>query len=276
MAQKIVFALFLLGTLFFSCSRVPITGRRQLSLVSKQNLQLLSYNSYRGFLDTAKVVRDTPEALLVQKVGRRIEKAVQQYMIEAKTPTALNGYKWEYNTVKNGQVNAWCMPGGKVVVYTGILPITQDETGLAVILGHEIAHAVANHGAERMSQQSLANVGSSLAGGILGSMVNGSYATTQVMTQVFGIAAQGTYVKPNSRKHESEADKLGIIFMAMAGYDPQAAVPFWQRMAARTKTKSQLPNWMATHPSDEKRIADLKNYMPKALAYYSMYGTKKP
>ena len=245
-----------------ACSTVPITGRRQLALVSSSEMQQMSYASYRQVLDTSKVITNQ-NAAMVKRVGQKIQRAVEQYMAQNNLSDQLAGYAWEFNLIQDPQVNAWCMPGGKVVVYTGILPVTRDETGLAVVMGHEIAHAIAKHGDERMSQGLLQQLGGATLQAALGSnpsLTNNLFLTAFGAGSQLGMLAYG-------RKQESEADRLGLVFMAMAGYDPQQATTFWERMAAG-KGGQAPPEFLSTHPSDETRIADLKRHMPEALKYY--------
>lgn len=256
----------------FACSRVPITGRKQLSLVNNQQMMSLSYQSYQAFLDTSKVIRTGREVEMVRRVGSRIKNAVEKYLIDNHYSSVIDGYQWQFEVVQSKELNAWCMPGGKVVFYTGILPICQNEEGVAVVMGHEIAHAIASHGAERMSQAYLAQ-GISTVAAVGGAIATRNEEAGQIFGQVFGIGAQAGLVLPNSRKQETEADKLGLIFMAMAGYNPQNAVEFWQRMQKASEGAQKPPKWLSTHPSDDTRIATLTALMPKAQAYYQAYST---
>jgi predicted Zn-dependent protease len=224
----------------------------------------MSYQQYGDFMKTAKLSGDKVNAELVKSVGAKIQKAVEQYMAQNKLSSALNGYSWEFNLVEDPQVNAWCMPGGKVVVYSGILPITKDATGLAVVMGHEIAHAIARHGDERMSQQLLTQLG----GVALQKAIETKPAVTQqIFKSAYGVGSQVGVLLPYSRLHESEADHLGLIFMAMAGFDPSLAVPFWQRMSELSNGKKP-PELLSTHPSDATRISDIQKELPEALKYY--------
>ena len=224
----------------------------------------MSFSQYSDFLKQNKVSADRSAAEMVRRVGTRIQGAVESYMTANKMADRLKGYAWEFTLVESAEVNAWCMPGGKVVVYTGILPVTQDENGLAVVLGHEIAHAVAGHGNERMSQQMLAQFGGTALSEVLKSK---PAETQQLWMGVFGVGAQYAVLLPYSRTHESEADHLGLIFMAMAGYDPHGAQVFWERMAATNKGKAP-PEFMSTHPADETRIAAIRENLPEAMQYY--------
>jgi len=256
----------LLLTLFiFSCSTVPLTNRKQLSLIPHGELLSMSFAQYDAFLDSVPVSHDEQDVDMVKRVGNNIANAVQQYLTEHNRADILDGFNWEFNLVEDNQANAWCMPGGKVVVYTGILPITQDETGLAVVLGHEISHAIADHGNERMSQgllQQYGGVALSVA------LQNKPQETQALWMTAYGVGTYYGAMLPYSRLHESEADHLGLIFMAIAGYNPEGAVDFWQRMSAASNGQKP-PEFMSTHPSDETRIKHLQEWMPEALKYYN-------
>jgi predicted Zn-dependent protease len=249
---------------FTACvEKVPITGRKQVSLVNESELVSMSLTEYQKFLSQNKPLPITdPRAQMVKRVGARIQSAVIQFMAEKGLSKRIEGYAWEFNTIDDPAVNAWCMPGGKVVVYTGLLPVTQDEAGLAVVMGHEIAHAIARHGNERMSQGMLVQLG----GIALAVAVSQKPEATQdIFLQSYGITSTLGVLK-YSRTHESEADKMGLVFSAIAGYDPNVAVSFWERMAA---AGSQQPiELLSTHPSDETRIADIKEFLPEAMKYY--------
>jgi predicted Zn-dependent protease len=224
----------------------------------------MAVTEYRTFLSQNKVLNTSAnrDAEMVRRVGSRIAAAITEYYTKQGKGNILNGYQWEFNLVDSKEVNAWCMPGGKVVVYTGLLPVTQNEAALAVVLGHEITHAVAGHGNERMSQGMLAQ-GIEVAGNIL---TSGDPKVNSIFNNVYGPGAQLGVLLPNSRKQEYEADHFGLIFMAMAGYNPREAIPFWQRMSQTGGQKP--PEFLATHPSDENRIAKLQSYMDEALKYY--------
>ncbi|MBN1481758.1 M48 family peptidase [candidate division KSB1 bacterium] len=254
-----VFAFFIA-----SCSTVPLTGRKQLNLIPSSEMMSMSYQQYDQFLSENKKSTNQEQVAMVQRCGARIQKAVEQYFAQNNMSDHLQGYQWEFNLVDDPQVNAWCMPGGKVVVYTGLLPVAQDETGLAVVMGHEIAHAVAEHGSERMSQQLVQQLG----GTALAVAMKDKPQQTQVLWMgVYGVGTQYAAILPYSRLHESEADRLGLIFMAMAGYDPNAAIEFWQRMAAK-KGGAEPPEILSTHPSDATRISKLQEHLPEAMRYY--------
>jgi predicted Zn-dependent protease len=260
---QVVLALVLAGLAAWSCSTVPVTGRHQVNVVGDAEMLSMSTAQYDTFLMQNKLSTNKQDTEMVKRVGTRIQHAVEAFLASKNQSQQIAGYKWEFNLVESKEVNAWCMPGGKVVVYTGILPVTKDEASLAVVMGHEIAHAVAKHGAERMSQQIIAQgLGSTLDA----AMAKNSAATKQIAATAFGLGAQYGALLPFSRTQESEADHLGLIFMAMAGYDPQVAVPFWERMSQSGGGKP--PEIMSTHPSDATRIANLKKLMPEAMTYY--------
>jgi len=247
-----------------SCSTVPITGRSQLNLIPGNSMLSMSLQQYDSFLKEHKLSADKEQTAKVKRVGVRIQDAVERYLGAKGMSDRLAGYKWEFNLVEDKQINAWCMPGGKVVVYTGILPVAQGEAGLAVVMGHEIAHAIAEHGNERMSHGLLAQFGGMALEEALSSQAG---ATKQLWMSVYGVGAQYGALLPYSRLQENEADRLGLIFMAMAGYDPNAAAPFWQRMASQ-KGGAAPPEFLSTHPSDATRIENIKRLIPEAMGYY--------
>ncbi|MBT1072101.1 M48 family metallopeptidase [Pelotalea chapellei] len=247
-----------------ACSTVPITGRSQLNLIPGSSMMSMSLQQYDQFIKEHKVSTNQEQTQMVKRVGGKIQNAVERYFAEKGQSQRLADYKWEFNLVEDKQVNAWCMPGGKVVVYTGLLPVAKNETGLAVVLGHEIAHAIAEHGNERMSQGLLAQMG----GVALSTALSTKPAQTQQLWMAaYGAGAQYGAILPYGRLQESEADQLGLIFMAMAGYDPNEAVTFWERMAAQ-KGGQAPPEFLSTHPSDATRIANIKKLIPKAMEYY--------
>ncbi len=253
-----------LGLLFFySCSTVAISNRKQIKLIPNSSMFATSFLQYDGFLKEHKLSTNKQQSLMVKNVGLKIQKAVEKYFADKGISSSLKGYNWEFNLVEDPQINAWCMPGGKVVVYTGILPATKDETGLAVVMGHEIAHAIADHGNERMSQQLVLQMGGTALSTALESKPE---ETKALWMTTFGVGAQYGAVLPFSRLHESEADHLGLIFMAMAGYDPNEAVGFWTRMSKMGGQKP--PEFMSTHPSDDTRIRQIKEHLPEAMKYY--------
>ncbi len=256
----------LLAAVFFisSCGTVPVTGRKQLNLIPSSTMLSMSYQQYGDFLQSNRLSSNQQQVRMVKTVGRNIQSAVERYFAEKGMSSELEGYKWEFNLVDSKDVNAWCMPGGKVVVYTGILPVTQDETGLAVVMGHEVAHAIAEHGNERMSQALLTQLG----GMALSEAIKEKpEQTRQLWMAAFGLGAQVGVLLPFSRLHESEADRLGLIFMAMAGYNPREAVAFWSRMRSMSGGGAP-PEFLSTHPSHDTRIENLQEAMPEALRYY--------
>lgn len=263
--MKKLFIYFLLSaSVITSCTTNKITGRKQLALVPESTLQQEAFTQYRTFLAQNKVVPNSASnAEMVDRVGRRIAAAITKYYSQKGASSELNGYKWEFNLVDSKEVNAWCMPGGKVVVYTGLLTITQNEAALAIVMGHEITHAVAHHGQERMSQALLAQ-GIGLTGDIFSS---GNPNANAIFNSIYAPGAQIGVLLPNSRNQEYEADHYGLIFAAMAGYDPREAIPFWTRMA-NLNTGAKPPELLSDHPLDSKRIEKLKAYMPEALKYY--------
>ena len=265
MKNKFLLIILLAVSIFTnSCSTVPVTGRNQLSLIPASELMSMSFQQYDQFLKENKLSTNQQQSEMIKRVGARISRAVEEYFAQKNMSGELSGYQWEFNLVENEQVNAWAMPGGKVVFYTGILPITKTEAGVAVVMGHEVAHAVAEHGGERMSHQVLQQFGGMALSKVL---EKESDALQGILLTAYGVGSQVGVMLPFSRLHESEADHLGLIFMAMAGYDPNEAVSFWQRMAD-AKGGQAPPEWLSTHPSDQTRIDDLKKALPEALKYY--------
>ncbi len=256
--------LILLLVTVVACSTVPLTGRRQLSLVPESDMIALSLTEYGKFISTSKLSADKNKVTMVKRVGDRIARAVEAYMASKNLSSNLDGYKWEFNLVEDPSVNAWCMSGGKVVVYTGLLPLTQTEAGLATVMGHEIAHAVARHGSERMSNQMLLQFGGTALSAYLEQKPE---QTRQIALSAFGVGSQLGVVLPFSRQNEYEADYMGLIFMAMAGYDPNASIPFWEKMSQQGGTKQ--PEFLSTHPVDQNRIMRLREKMPEAIDFYS-------
>ncbi|MEQ8908919.1 MAG: M48 family metallopeptidase [Vicingaceae bacterium] len=257
--------IFIFATAFFlwQCATVPITGRKQMKLLPSSQLQSMSLTQYDQFKQENKVLPDSdPRVKMVKKVGAKISVAVNQFLQDNNMKDRLKEFNWEFNVTEQNVVNAWCMPGGKVMFYTGILPVCDGEEGIATVMGHEIAHAVARHGNERMSQGLAVQ-----AGGMALSvaMQEKSEMTQNLFLSSYGIGSQLGVLK-YSRLHESEADKMGLVFMAMAGYEPGVAVNFWQRMADK-KGGGAPPEFLSTHPSDETRIKDIQNFLPKARTY---------
>lgn len=260
---KPLFFLLLTAFILTQCSRVPHTGRRQLALLPDSELNALSVTAYNDFLKQHKVVENSQDARLVKDVASKIAAAAEQYMRDNGLAHRLEGYKWEFNLIEDPTPNAWAMPGGKIVVYSGILPYTKTRDGLAVVLGHEIAHVIARHGNERMSQALLIQLGGVALSVALAEKPE---ETQQIFLAAYGVGSEVGISLPFSRAHEYEADRLGLIFMAMAGYNPNAAVEFWERMM--TIPGERPPEYLSTHPSDKKRIANIKKIMPEAMRYY--------
>ena len=249
--------------LIASCASTPVTERRGLRLVPDSELTSMSFQEYNKVLKSSKLSTDVTKVAMVRRVGQRIAAASEELLEESGRGSDIRNYKWEFNLIEDEKtVNAWCMPGGKVVVYTGILPVTQDEVGLAVVMGHEVSHAIARHGNERMSQGLLLQ-----AGGLTLEVLTGENPglARDLFLQVYGVGG-ALGMLSYSRKHETEADKLGLVFMAMAGYDPREAPKFWERMSQGGGQAP--PEILSTHPSDETRMRDLEAFMPEAMKYY--------
>lgn len=261
------FLISALAALMLACgtsSKVPITGRKHSLLVSDSQILSLSKQEYSKFLSSAKLSSNAANTAMVKRVGQRLAKAVETYLVNNGYQDELKNFEWEFNLVADNQVNAFCMPGGKIVVYEGLLPVSQDEASLAIVLGHEIAHAVAKHSAEQMSKKMRQAYGTQIGGSILGAIGG------QTVGDIAQIAAGQYFSFRNlkySRDNESEADHMGLIFAAMAGYDPSVAVAFWQRMAAKSGN-SNGSDMFSDHPSDAKRIAAIQQLLPEAMAYY--------
>ena len=247
------------------CAEVPITGRRQLNIVPQSLVTSMSLQEYQQFISQSKVSSDSQQNATVKRVGTRIAQAVEDYAKAHGEQGRIAGYKWEFTVVQDAQINAFAMPGGKVVVYTGILPVAQNDAGLAAVLGHEIAHVFAEHGSERMSQSLLVEMGGV---GLDVALQKQPEQTRSLFNTAYGLGSQVGVLLPFSRVQESEADHLGLVFMAMAGYDPHEAVAFWQRMAAASKGQAKPPQFLSTHPADATRIRDLQNLIPEAMQYY--------
>lgn len=249
-----------------ACEAAPVTGRSQMMLVGESEELQMGAQAYRQVLSTERLSRNTQTNALVEKVGRRIAAAAEHPPEELwRAPH----YRWEFKTVDKNEINAFCLPGGKIVVYTGILPITKTEAGLAVVMGHEVAHALARHGAERMSDQLVASAGVAAASAILAGTASGGNRTyLPAMMAALGAGATVGYLLPMSRTQEAEADRIGLVLTALAGYDPHEAIGLWERMRAANRGKSQGMEWLGTHPADETRIANMKAWAPQAMKYY--------
>ena len=247
---------------------VPVTGRKHSLLVSDAQVLSLSKEEYSKYMRSAKLSANAANTAMVQRVGRRLASAVEAYLRNNGAADEIKNFSWEFNLVADKNVNAFCMPGGKIVVYEGLLPVTQDEASLAIVLGHEIAHAVAKHSAEQMSKKIRQSYGTQIGSQILGVIAG------QSVGDLAGAVAQQGFSFANlrySRDNETEADHIGLIFAAMAGYNPQVAVPFWKRMAALSGNSNQS-DMFSDHPSDAKRIAAIQQWMPTAMKYYEASG----
>ncbi|MBX3164859.1 MAG: M48 family metallopeptidase [Bacteroidetes bacterium] len=261
--KKIILPAVAFSLLMYGCHKNAVTGKRSLSLVPENELIGMSVQQYAEFLQQNPPLPDSDERVqMVKRSGTKIQKAVEKYYADKGASKDLEAFQWEFNVVNSDEINAWCMPGGKVAVYTGILPVTQDEQSLAVVMGHEVAHAVARHGNQRMSQSMITQFGGAALSTAMGQNPS---LTGQLFQQAVGFGSTLGALK-FSRKHESEADEMGLIFAAMAGYNPEAAITFWQRMANSGGQKP--PEILSTHPSDETRIKNLQAFMPTAMKYY--------
>ncbi|MCI6160767.1 MAG: M48 family metallopeptidase [Prevotellaceae bacterium] len=267
---------FILSTLvvvmMISCgttSTVPITGRKHRLAVTDEQVLGLSHQEYAKYMKSAKLSTNAANTAMVKRVGQRLAHAVETYLKGNGYAQEVKNFAWEFNLVQGKEVNAFCMPGGKIVVFEGLLPVTRDEASLAIVLGHEIAHAVAKHSAEQMTKSQNASTGLQIGSGVL-SAIGVSTTTNQVLTSVAGQGLSLLNLK-YSRSNETEADHMGLVFAAMAGYDPNVAVSFWQRMSANSA--GTAITWLSSHPSDAQRIADIQKRMPEAMAYYRPAAT---
>lgn len=262
--KKIAISIFILATLITACHKNAITGRRSANLMPETDLIGMSLTEYDKFLAEHKPLPATDQrTILVRNVGTKIQKSVEKYYADKGLSDQLEGFQWAFNVVDEAPVNAWCMPGGKVVVYTGLLPVTQDDAGLAIVMGHEIAHAIARHGNERMTQGLIVQFG---AAALSIAIQQNSALTQSLFQQAYGMTTTLGVLK-YSRTHETEADKMGLVFAAMAGYNPEAAIPFWERMAQAGSGQAP-PEFLSTHPSDETRMKTLREFMPEAKKHY--------
>ena len=266
--MKKIVVLFAGLVLLFGCVTNPLTGKSTMAFVDNSQLFPASFAQYDAFLQENKVVSNSSEAAMVSRVGTRLAEAAYKWLQAEGYPRYLDDYRWEYKLVEDGSVNAWCMPGGKIVVYTGILPVTRTEAGLAVVLGHEISHALLNHGQQRMSADVLQQLG---AMGLSLATVRQSPETQALAMTAYGVGSQLFGTLPFSRKHESEADQYGLMLMAIAGYNPDEAVPFWERMSAMG---SGTPEFLSTHPSDATRISQLREWTPGAKQKAAEFGVR--
>lgn len=254
----LVSALLLLS----SCGSVPVTGRKQMLLVSDSEVLASSLTQYSDYMKTATPSSNAKGKAMVTRVGKKIAAATEAYLTNNSLSSEIKNFSWEFNLVKDNQVNAFCMPGGKIVVYEGLLNLVSSDDELAVVIGHEVAHAVAKHSNERISQQLVTQYGAQI---LTKALSNKSASIQQIGNTVYGLGAQYGVTLPFSRKHESEADYMGLIFMTMAGYNPSTAITFWQKMSANGG--ASVPEFMSTHPSDATRISDIKKYLPELEKY---------
>ena len=258
-------------SMVYSCATNPLTGKKTLNFVSNSELFPSAFQQYGTFLKENKVISGTADARKVEMVGSRIKAAAEKYLTYLGQGQYLRDYRWEYKLIDSKEVNAWCMPGGKIVVYSGNLPITKNDAGLATVMGHEVSHALANHGAQRMSAAQLQQLG---AVGVAVATGGQSAEKQQMWQQYYGMGSQVGVMLPFSRGHETEADKIGLTLMAIAGYNPEESITFWSRMAAQSSGQAP-PEFMSTHPSDATRIANLKALIPEAKALAAKVGVLK-
>jgi len=261
---KKLWVFFVISGILLACTRVPFTGRNQVTgLFSTSDVLSMSYQSYGHVLDSVHLSDDEEQVAMVKRVGEKIQSAAEELLAESGSSSVLDGFEWDFNLIENDTVvNAWCMPGGKVAFYTAILPICKDETGLAVVMGHEVAHALAKHGQERINQGYIKQTGLSIGAAAIGQDAN---LAEQAIFYGIGYGSE-LGMLAFSRTHESEADEIGLYLMASAGYDPREAPAFWQRMSSGGGPKP--PEFLSTHPSDETRIKKLNELMPKAMEYF--------
>jgi predicted Zn-dependent protease len=262
-------AFLVLATLFFSCHANPLTGKKTMAFVDNSILFPSSFQQYEQFISENEVVTDTPQAEMVENVGKKIREAAEKWLAAEGYSDYLKDYRWEYTLIESDQVNAWCMPGGKIVIFTGILPLTQTEDGLATVMGHEVAHALLNHSQQQMSAGVLRTLGS-VAVSILTSEI--SQEAQEIAEFAYGAGSQVLGTLPFSRSHESEADHYGLILMSIAGYNPNEAVPFWERMDS---LGGGTLEFLSTHPSDAKRIKQLREWVPEAKKKAKELGSSK-
>lgn len=269
---RIFLTLFISAAFAIGCSTNPLTGKSQFTLLPEAQLQAMANQEYATFLSSSKVVaaNTNKDAEMVQRVGQRITTAVEAYYKKEGISDKLEGFNWEYKLVNDPAVNAWCMPGGKIVVYTGLLPISQNEAALAAIMGHEVCHALLQHGNQRMSQ-GMAQQG--LGAALSVAVANKPAATQNLFMTAYGVGSNVLGVLPFSRKHELEADRYGLMFTAMAGYNPREAIGLWDRME-QAGGGQKPPEFLSTHPSEGRRKEQLEKYMPEALKYYKPVGSK--
>ena len=268
MKIKTIIATGAVSLALVACVTNPITGRKSVQIVGNDQLSAMGVQEYQTALSKAKVITNTTDATRVKNVGIRIKNAATNYYKSIGREADLQGYNWEFNLLEDKQLNAWCMPGGKVAFYTGIMPVCKDETGIAVVMGHEVSHALAGHGNERISQAMIVQYGGAIAGGVIS-----NDKLQQIFQVAYPIGAQVALLK-YGRSQELEADQMGLYIMAMAGYDPRQSLPFWERMEAQAANSQRPPEFLSTHPSPDTRRSDLNKHMNKALEYYKQAGGK--
>lgn len=266
--KKISILIVLVAVAVFSCKTNPFTGKSTLNFMPNSTLFPMAFNQYSSFLKENKVIKGTPEAEMVKRVGERITRAAELWLEAKGYKGYLKDYHWQYNLVQNSETNAWCMPGGGIVVYTGILPITKTEAGLAVVMGHEVAHALADHGAQRMSAGTIQQLGA-----VVTDLATQDSKYAKEIQMAYGLGTSVGGMLPFSRSHETEADEIGIQIMAIAGYNPEEAPKLWQRMQANSS--SSTPEWLSTHPSSASRIANLQNWVSRAKVEAAKFGVTK-
>lgn len=265
MKAKKIFICFILLSVAYACSTNPFTGKSELTMIPNSQLFPMAFQQYDEILSESKVVKGTADAQMVTKIGQKIAAAAEVYLKAEGQSDYLRDYQWAYNLIESDQVNAWCMPGGKIAVYTGLLPITKSEAGLAVVLGHEVSHALLNHGQRRMSQAQI-----SQAVGEIGGAAMGSAQSKELFDVAFGLGSQLGVALPYSRKFETEADELGLKLMAIAGYDPSEAVRLWERMS---QSGGQEPlEFLSTHPSNNSRITNISKHVEEAKQVGRKFG----
>lgn len=270
MKRYYLFSILAFFILVFGCATNPMTGQRSLALVSNNEILPSAFQQYSEFLSQNKVIKGTPQAAQVQRVGLKIKQAAEKWYKANNQADYLKDFQWEFNLIEDPSENAWCMPGGKIVFYTGILPITKDDAGMAAVMGHEVVHALFNHGQQRMSAGILQQSGAVVLGA---ATANKKQETQALWMTAFAGGSQMFGMLPFSRSHESEADRYGLILMAIAGYNPEKAIEFWQRMSAASGGGAP-PEFMSTHPSHETRIQNLTQWIPEAKAEAAKFGVK--
>ncbi len=270
MKLKQITILSMVTAFALSCAVNPLTGKKQIAITNEDSSLIpQALTQYNEFISKSKVVTGTADAKRVQVVGDKIKNAAIAWMNSRGFQEQIKNYKWEYRLIQDDQINAWCMPGGKIAVFTGIMKVTQNEAGLATVMGHEVAHALLSHSRQRVD----AAMGQQVLGTVIGAASSGkSQATQQAIAKVYGLGTNLGVMLPFSRSHETEADRLGLILMAIAGYNPAEAIPFWQRMAQQGS--GSTPEFLSTHPSSSTRAKDIQKFLPEALAEAAKFGKK--